>query len=109
MTIQEIIIETLKTDNIWTFSLNLSRDDEDRYLADSLRKLRETADDLKKLAEEMKGDIEHVVNYVSGEPGRFNSLGVLQAQGPRFDAYCMLFRERTEAAERELRRAGFER
>lgn len=54
--------------------------------------------DMRQMGERIQREVAGAVEYASGNPGSFNSLGVLQADGSRFDGYCMLFPVRVDQA-----------
>jgi hypothetical protein len=84
---QEHIIRVLESDRF--VDMNIGRDDNDLW--ELLLDLTSTRDEMMSLGSRMQRDIASAVDYVSGKPGSFNSLGILQADGPRFDALAMKF------------------
>jgi hypothetical protein len=67
-----------------------------RYRA--IHDLLSVRDDMTRLGERIQREVASAVEYVGGGAASFNSLGVLQADGSRFDGYCMVFPIRVEQA-----------
>jgi hypothetical protein len=80
--------------------INIGRDNDDLY--DLLNDVRSAADEMKSLGARMQRDIAAAMEYVSGKPASFNSLGILQADGPRFDALAMKFDLLSRMAKKQL-------
>lgn len=75
---------------------------ENTKLYDALREMKSCADDYKREAESAKRDLDATIPYVSGEPGRWNSLGNLQSTALRLEQLAAVFPIRAEIAKSEL-------
>jgi hypothetical protein len=94
---QQVLIGVLDgTINHFEFT----RDDGDLYFI--IDDLTSTRDEIVRMSDSMQRAIAGAAEYVTGKPARFNSLGVLQSDGSRFDALCMLFAKQSDYAKRAL-------
>lgn len=74
------------------------RDDWQLREWDAVRRMVDTRDDLIGRMERAARDFDRAALYLRGQPGSFNSLGILQAEGPRIDLLAGLFREQFDRA-----------